>query len=451
MAPAIPAAASGGSDILSSLLADLQRNPLDNSVSVPATATATATTPNKKRTSTPSALSGFSFFTAEDSHHAASEDDEQEPEEKSHKKKLQPSTAPSPQKANASANEKGDEDLFGDEDDAAFMAIADQVERERATTTATATSTSTTRPVAAAAPRKSLWSDISDEEMMRATDEAVKGLYDCLSTTSTNAKEQQQQKTEEVDLMAEEEEEESDDNNNNNQVSFYFLDACEERAMPGSVILFGKVWSPLRGCYESCCVIVKEVERQLLVAPRRGLKDVMELCTEWNTDVRPSLGISSLKMKKVRRHFAWDHQLSKRSHDNDNDAEEQEQQEEEKKEKDSPSIGESEFVKVHYSFRDAEVPQSMAQKGGRTFSRVYGSTSTALELFLLKRRVKGPSWLQVRLPGQQGSLPPRDSHKSWCKHEWTIDFAAIRVAKHQPEAPPLLALSLSVRHYFPPK
>lgn len=48
---------------------------------------------------------------------------------------------------------------------------------------------------------------------------------------------------------------------------------------------------------------------------------------------------------------------------------------------------------------------------GETFSHVFGTNTSALELFLLDRRIKGPCWLDVKQP--QLASPP----VSWCKTE----------------------------------
>jgi len=35
---------------------------------------------------------------------------------------------------------------------------------------------------------------------------------------------------------------------------------------------------------------------------------------------------------------------------------------------------------------------------GETFSHVFGTNTSALELFLLDRKIKGPCWLDVKMP-----------------------------------------------------
>jgi DNA polymerase alpha subunit p180 N terminal len=49
---------------------------------------------------------------------------------------------------------------------------------------------------------------------------------------------------------------------------FYWIDATEERGSPGCVFLFGRLFQPATKQYESICVIVRNMTRQLLVVPR---------------------------------------------------------------------------------------------------------------------------------------------------------------------------------------
>jgi DNA polymerase family B, exonuclease domain len=48
---------------------------------------------------------------------------------------------------------------------------------------------------------------------------------------------------------------------------------------------------------------------------------------------------------------------------------------------------------------------------GSTFSHVFGTNQTALENFLLEKRIKGPCWLNIKNPVKAN--PP----VSWCKVE----------------------------------
>ena len=62
-------------------------------------------------------------------------------------------------------------------------------------------------------------------------------------------------------------------------------------------------------------------------------------------------------------------------------------------------------------FQQAEYPALPSDLCGQTFSHVFGTNTSSLELFLLERQIKGPGWLDVTLP--QISSPS----VSWCRIE----------------------------------
>lgn len=50
---------------------------------------------------------------------------------------------------------------------------------------------------------------------------------------------------------------------------FFYWDAYEDiYNQPGTVFLFGKVWSESAKTYASCCVIIKNIQRQVYLLPR---------------------------------------------------------------------------------------------------------------------------------------------------------------------------------------
>jgi DNA polymerase alpha subunit A len=54
---------------------------------------------------------------------------------------------------------------------------------------------------------------------------------------------------------------------------------------------------------------------------------------------------------------------------------------------------ESEYLKVAYPFTE---PALSTKLKGKTFSHVFGTNSNALELFLLKRKLMGPCWIEIK-------------------------------------------------------
>ncbi|KAJ8794650.1 hypothetical protein J1605_003121 [Eschrichtius robustus] len=164
---------------------------------------------------------------------------------------------------------------------------------------------------------------------------------------------------------------------------FYWLDAYEDPySQPGVVFLFGKVWIEFAQTHVSCCVMVKNIERTLYFLPRE---------------------------MAVEKSYAFE----------------------------IPDVPEkSEYLEVRYS---AEMPQLPHDLKGETFSHVFGTNTSSLELFLMNRKIKGPCWLEVKNP-QLLNQPI-----SWCKVE------AVALKPHLVNVikdvgpPPLVVMSLSMK------
>ncbi|KAJ1720275.1 DNA-directed DNA polymerase alpha catalytic subunit pol1 [Coemansia erecta] len=205
-------------------------------------------------------------------------------------------------------------------------------------------------------------------------------------------------------------------------VLVYWLDASETR---GTVYLFGKTMSRENpGVFESCCVCVSGIERNVFLLPavrdaqtgeRFGAMDVHGEVEA----LAVSHGVRQFACKPVERKYAFE----------------------------EPSVpAAAEYLKVVYGFSQPALPADLR---GRTFSHTFGTSYSALELLLLKRRMMGPGWL--RLSGAR--LVPSDDHVSWCRREYAVaDPKTVRalddeqVAQLQlPRTPPLTTLTLSLR------
>ncbi|CAH2220565.1 DNA polymerase alpha catalytic subunit isoform X1 [Pelobates cultripes] len=187
------------------------------------------------------------------------------------------------------------------------------------------------------------------------------------------------------------------------------------------VYLFGKVWIESANTYVSCCVSVKNIERTIYLLPRETRmqlssgKDtgtpvtMMHVYQEFNECIADKYKIMKFKSKKVEKNYAFE----------------------------IPDVpARSEYLEVRYS---ADLPQLPQDLKGETFSHVFGTNTSSLELFLLSRKIKGPSWLEIKNP-QLISQPI-----SWCKIEAMVpkpDF--VNVVKHL-SPPPIVVLSLSLK------
>ncbi|EDO39342.1 predicted protein [Nematostella vectensis] len=101
-------------------------------------------------------------------------------------------------------------------------------------------------------------------------------------------------------------------------LQFYWFDAYEDRIkQPGVVYLFGKVKIESAGKYVSCCVTIKNIDRNIFILPREkrigadgsesensvGFKDVYE---EFNEKIASKNKIMKFVCRKVEKSYAFD-------------------------------------------------------------------------------------------------------------------------------------------------
>ncbi|XP_040856079.1 DNA polymerase alpha catalytic subunit isoform X1 [Ochotona curzoniae] len=203
---------------------------------------------------------------------------------------------------------------------------------------------------------------------------------------------------------------------------FYWLDAYEDPYnQPGVVFLFGKVWIESAKTHVSCCVVVKNIERTLYFLPREMKMDLnteketgvsvtmKDVYDEFDEKIATKYKIMKFKSKIVEKNYAFE----------------------------VPDVPEkSEYLEVRYS---AELPQLPQDLKGETFSHVFGTNTSSLELFLMNRKIKGPCWLEVKNP-QLLNQPV-----SWCKVEaMTLKPDLVNVVKDV-SPPPLVVMSFSMK------
>ncbi|XP_061341474.1 DNA polymerase alpha catalytic subunit [Gastrolobium bilobum] len=224
---------------------------------------------------------------------------------------------------------------------------------------------------------------------------------------------------------------------------FYILDAHEEfyGANMGTLYLFGKVKAG--NLYQSCCIVVKNMQRCVYAIPSRPLHYTDEMM-KLEKDVQESrispadfhkklqdavsglkneiakhlldLNVSTFSMAPVKRKYAF--------------------------ERSEIPAGENYVVKVNYPFKDPVLPVDLK---GESFCAVLGTRCSALELFLIKRKIKGPSWLQV----SDFSSRSASQRVSWCKFEVTVDSPKdIRTSTSSKiafEIPPVVVTAINLK------
>ncbi|KAB5589762.1 DNA polymerase II [Ceratobasidium theobromae] len=143
--------------------------------------------------------------------------------------------------------------------------------------------------------------------------------------------------------------------------------------------------------WASCCVAIEGIERNLFVLPRKyrmefghetdSVPTEEEIYEEFDL-IRQKHGIKRWAFKPVNRKYAFG-------------------------EVGIPE-GESQWMKVVYGFDEPMLPIDLS---GATFSRVLGTNTSAFELFVLKRKIMGPCWLEIK------ECELSNKGFSWCKLE----------------------------------
>ncbi|EJD07472.1 uncharacterized protein FOMMEDRAFT_137775 [Fomitiporia mediterranea MF3/22] len=203
---------------------------------------------------------------------------------------------------------------------------------------------------------------------------------------------------------------------------FFWIDYLEQ---DGNVHFIGKLKDKKTKLWVSCCLTVENLERNLFVLSRpKKLEDGHETdIVPDNLDVakdfdalRKKAGINKFKSKFVKRKYAFG-------------------------EPDVP-LNEHSWMKVKYPFSEPQLSENLQTD---TIARIFGTRTSAFELLVLKRKIMGPCWLQIK--------EPHVEHKgiSWCKFEATVSnpkdinpFPETD-ADAPKETPPLTVMSLTVR------
>ncbi|KJE89758.1 DNA polymerase alpha subunit I [Capsaspora owczarzaki ATCC 30864] len=206
-------------------------------------------------------------------------------------------------------------------------------------------------------------------------------------------------------------------------VQFYWLDAYEDMTIsPGLIYLIGKVWSETDKRHVSCCVVVHNNERNIFILPREhaldanGISTAKEVTIEDVEDeldnVRAKYRIEEWRSKPVQRLYAFG----------------------------LPGVpAYATYIKVKYS---AALPAlAAADQSGKTYSHIFGTTTSCLERFLVKRALMGPCWLKVPC------RPNNGAPETWCALEAICDNpkSISKIAARDLLPPPLVVCSLAMK------
>lgn len=103
--------------------------------------------------------------------------------------------------------------------------------------------------------------------------------------------------------------------------------------------------------------------------------------------------------------------------------------------------GEHKLLKIKYP---ATMPSLPSNLKGNTFEAIFGSNQSLLELFILKRKIKGPCWLTLKAPKKGVS----NYRRTWCKQEISISDphdATCTIEDLNKASPPLVSLTFSTK------
>ncbi|RKO95074.1 hypothetical protein CAUPRSCDRAFT_9402, partial [Caulochytrium protostelioides] len=160
---------------------------------------------------------------------------------------------------------------------------------------------------------------------------------------------------------------------------FYWLDLIEVASV---LYMFGKVWSRESQSYASCCLQIKGMQRNVFLLFRDKLQPATTADAATDEDEQPQEAVTmahvfsefnqlrkphkigEFKSKVVDRKYAFE----------------------------TAGIpAQGQYLKVVYPFTDPALPMDLQ---GKSFSHAFGTTTSAVELFLRKRRLMGPQWLK---------------------------------------------------------
>jgi len=211
-------------------------------------------------------------------------------------------------------------------------------------------------------------------------------------------------------------------------VDMYWTDAHEKN---GVVYLYGK--TALKDDFISCCAVVRNNLHNLFVLPRKkndgeeyGMMDVHnEMKGVLQPSCIPKVQGANWGGKVVKRKYAFGDSAVPRE--------------------------ERQYLKVVYDAKYSKPNEDICQNGGETFSHIFGSGSSTLENFILKRKLMGPCWIRVY------DVSSTRAPVSWCKVEFEVDSPKHIVRcdlvpdNNNMPAPPVVTVSLKIKTVVNPK
>lgn len=226
---------------------------------------------------------------------------------------------------------------------------------------------------------------------------------------------------------------------NNQVIKLYWFDASCEKS--NVIYLFGKA-ETTNGKFVSCCTVIDDMMRNIYLLPKQFAENPFtrdlnkpsdedrKLSTsllETLADICDAQNISNYRMKFVKRRYAF--------------------------EEAGVPYEETTYLKLSYPYcgtNEFKLPSNQS-----VFLKAFGTSQSALELFLLKKRIKGPCWLEVSsfsLSDTEKDAQYTDNlgglHGTWCRVEVKASFNKIYVSNDQSNIPKLSVMSLKIKTFL---
>lgn len=223
---------------------------------------------------------------------------------------------------------------------------------------------------------------------------------------------------------------------NQQAVRLYWFDASCERS--NIIYMFGKA-ETTSGQLVSCCTVIDDMMRNIYLLPKqfvetpfvrdlaRPSEDDVALAEELMgalADLCDAQNIQNPRMKFVRRKYAFE----------------------------EPGVPyeENTYLKLSYPYRGTNELRLPANHS--TFSKIFGASQSALELLLLKKRIKGPCWLDIHdLSAAEDARDMKSmdmmgsQHGTWCRMELKTGCDRIFASNDQSRVPHFTAMSMKVK------
>lgn len=150
------------------------------------------------------------------------------------------------------------------------------------------------------------------------------------------------------------------------EIDFFMMDVFEDPADRSTLYMTGKV--ECDKTYFSTCVKVPEIEREIYIVPRKGhtVGDVEE---EIMHLLKHLLKRYKVQIDRVTKNYCFEMDLDLRNE-------------------------EAEVLKISYPFSFPAL--NSLKQSGKTYKGVIGVTYTAVELFMLRMKLKGPMWVNLK-------------------------------------------------------